>query len=110
VRLLPGVRRGPALEIGPVCRGLEAALALRERQRFRFSAALLGIAGAALKQHQERPRGAPPRCSPVITPEHRELLGELLDRWSLHIIDQLCEGPRGFNDWKRAVPDVSPSR
>jgi hypothetical protein len=46
----------------------------------------------------------------VITPEHRELLGELLDRWSLHIIDELCEGPRRFNDLRRAVPDVSPSR
>lgn len=44
----------------------------------------------------------------VITPEHRELLGELLDRWSLHIIDELCEGPRRFNDLRRAVPDVSP--
>lgn len=44
----------------------------------------------------------------VITPEHRELLGELLDRWSLHVIDELCEGPRCFNDLRRAVPDVSP--
>ena len=46
----------------------------------------------------------------VITPEHRELVGELLDRWSLHIIDELCEGPRRFNDLSVRCPTSPPSR
>lgn len=45
---------------------------------------------------------------PLITSEHRELLDELLDKWSLHVLDQLCEhGVLRFNDLRRAIPAVS---
>lgn len=46
--------------------------------------------------------------APVMTGEHRELLDQLLDKWSLHVLDQLCEhGGLRFNELRRAIPDVS---
>lgn len=46
--------------------------------------------------------------APLITSEHRELLDELLDKWSLHVLDRLCEhGALRFNDLRRAIPAVS---
>jgi DNA-binding HxlR family transcriptional regulator len=38
---------------------------------------------------------------------HRELLDQLLDKWSLQVLDQLCERPCRFNELRRAVPAVS---
>ena len=37
---------------------------------------------------------------------HRELLDELLDKWSLQVLDQLCGRPLRFNELRRAVPAV----
>ena len=37
---------------------------------------------------------------------HRELLDELLDKWSLQVLDQLCERPLRFNELRRVVPAV----
>ena len=37
---------------------------------------------------------------------HRELLDELLDKWSLQVLDQLCERPSRFNELRRAIPAV----
>lgn len=46
--------------------------------------------------------------APAITSEHRELLDELLDRWSLHVLDRLCEhGSLRFNELRRAIPAIS---
>ena len=45
---------------------------------------------------------------PTITGEHRELLDQLLDKWSLHVLDQLCEhGALRFNELRRAIPSVT---
>ncbi|UTT50521.1 MULTISPECIES: helix-turn-helix domain-containing protein [Rhodococcus] len=38
---------------------------------------------------------------------HRELLGQILDRWSLSVLTELCEAPRRFNELRRAVPGVT---
>lgn len=46
--------------------------------------------------------------APTITRDHRELLDQLLDKWSLHVLDQLCEhGALRFNDLRRAIPAIS---
>jgi DNA-binding HxlR family transcriptional regulator len=38
---------------------------------------------------------------------HRELLDHVLDKWSLHVLDVLCERPSRFNELRRAIPDVT---
>ena len=38
---------------------------------------------------------------------HRELLGQVLDKWSLSVLTELCESPCRFNDLRRAIPEVS---
>jgi DNA-binding HxlR family transcriptional regulator len=42
-----------------------------------------------------------------ITAPHRELLDQVLDKWSLYVLGELCEYPRRFRDLRRALPDVS---
>ncbi|MFW6694490.1 winged helix-turn-helix transcriptional regulator [Streptomyces sp. MAR4 CNX-425] len=44
---------------------------------------------------------------PQLTEEHRELLDQVLDKWSLHVLDKLCERPRRFNELRRAIPAVT---
>ena len=44
---------------------------------------------------------------PQITAEHRELLDQLLDKWSLMVLDKLCERPRRFNELRRAIPVIT---
>jgi DNA-binding HxlR family transcriptional regulator len=39
--------------------------------------------------------------SPQLTEQHRELLDQVLDKWSLQILDTLCEGPLRFNELRR---------
>lgn len=44
----------------------------------------------------------------MVTGEHRELLDQVLDKWSLHVLDQLCEhGSLRFNGLRRAIPSIS---
>lgn len=38
---------------------------------------------------------------------HRELLGQVLDKWSLSVLSELCERPCRFNELRRAIPEVS---
>ncbi|BAU87215.1 padR family transcriptional regulator [Streptomyces laurentii] len=38
---------------------------------------------------------------------HRELLDQVLDKWSLSILDELCERPCRFNELRRAIPEVT---
>ena len=40
-------------------------------------------------------------------PEHRELLGQVLDKWSLQVLDSLCERPQRFNELRRDLEGVS---
>jgi DNA-binding HxlR family transcriptional regulator len=37
---------------------------------------------------------------------HRELLDQLLDKWSLQVLDELCGRPSRFNELRRAIPAV----
>ncbi|WP_032380070.1 winged helix-turn-helix transcriptional regulator [Rhodococcoides fascians] len=43
----------------------------------------------------------------TITAPHRELLEQVLDKWSLHVLNELCERPCRFNDLRRAIPEVT---
>lgn len=43
----------------------------------------------------------------LVVAAHRELLGQVLDKWSLSVLTELCEAPRRFNELRRAIPAVS---
>jgi DNA-binding HxlR family transcriptional regulator len=46
--------------------------------------------------------------TPQLTERHRELLDQVLDKWSLQVLDALCErGALRFNDLRRAIPVVT---
>jgi len=49
---------------------------------------------------------SPPNEFSVSAP-HRELLDQVLDRWSLQILDELCRRPCRFNELRRAIPAVT---
>ena len=42
-----------------------------------------------------------------ISAPHRELLDQVLDKWSLEILNHLCESPLRFNALRRLIPGVS---
>ncbi|WP_147915479.1 winged helix-turn-helix transcriptional regulator [Ruania zhangjianzhongii] len=42
-----------------------------------------------------------------LTSEHRRLLDEVLDKWSLQVLDTLCEQPQRFNELRRAIPVIT---
>ena len=48
-----------------------------------------------------------PETAPQLTEQHRELLDQVLDKWSLQVLDALCEQPLRFNDLRRAIPLVT---
>ncbi|MEU4446786.1 helix-turn-helix domain-containing protein [Actinosynnema sp. NPDC050801] len=48
-----------------------------------------------------------PETTPALTERHRELLDEILDKWSLQVLDALCEKPLRFNGLRRAIPVVT---
>ncbi|KAA0924922.1 MULTISPECIES: winged helix-turn-helix transcriptional regulator [unclassified Rhodococcus (in: high G+C Gram-positive bacteria)] len=43
----------------------------------------------------------------TISAPHRELLDQVLDKWSLQVLNELCERPCRFNDLRRAIPAVT---
>ncbi len=43
----------------------------------------------------------------TINAPHRELLDQVLDKWSLQVLNELCEHPCRFNDLRRAIPTVT---
>jgi DNA-binding HxlR family transcriptional regulator len=45
--------------------------------------------------------------SPQLTDQHRELLDQVLDKWSLQVLDALCESPLRFNELRRVIPVVT---
>src|ERR1043165_6937745 len=42
-----------------------------------------------------------------VTAPHRELLDQVLDKWSLSVLNDLCDRPRRFNELRRAIPAVT---
>jgi DNA-binding HxlR family transcriptional regulator len=42
-----------------------------------------------------------------LTRAHRELLDQVLDKWSLEVLNTLCERPSRFNELRQAIPAVS---
>lgn len=38
---------------------------------------------------------------------HRELLDQVLDKWSLSVLNELCERPCRFNELRRVIPQVT---
>ncbi|MFJ4657122.1 winged helix-turn-helix transcriptional regulator [Nocardia sp. NPDC088792] len=54
------------------------------------------------------PETAPPTTgTPQLADEHRELLDQVLDKWSLQILEALCESPLRFNELRRTIPVVT---
>ncbi|MBQ1079882.1 MULTISPECIES: helix-turn-helix domain-containing protein [Nocardiopsis] len=53
------------------------------------------------------PETTPAQPVPQITAEHRELLDQMLDKWSLQVLDSLCEQPLRFNGLRRAIPVIT---
>ncbi len=45
--------------------------------------------------------------TPQLTARHRELLDQMLDKWSLQIMEALCDQPLRFNELRRAIPVVT---
>ncbi|TQL02670.1 helix-turn-helix domain-containing protein [Cellulomonas sp. SLBN-39] len=43
----------------------------------------------------------------TITATHRELLDQVLDKWSLDVLNELCERPLRFSGLRRAIPTVT---
>ena len=50
---------------------------------------------------------APPEAELSIGAPHRELLDQVLDKWSLQILNELCERPSRFSELRRAIPVVT---
>lgn len=42
-----------------------------------------------------------------ISAPHRELLGQVLDKWSLQVLDELCTETQRFNELRRRIPLVT---
>ena len=42
-----------------------------------------------------------------ISAPHRELLDQVLDKWSLSVLNELCDRPCRFSELRRAIPSVS---
>jgi DNA-binding HxlR family transcriptional regulator len=53
------------------------------------------------------PDTTPPAERILISAHHRELLDQVLDKWSLQVLDELCEQPLRFNELRRAIPVVT---
>ncbi|GAB2649308.1 winged helix-turn-helix transcriptional regulator [Nocardia goodfellowii] len=50
---------------------------------------------------------SPLSAAPHLTQQHRELLDEVLDKWSMQILDALCGNSLRFNELRRAIPVVT---
>jgi DNA-binding HxlR family transcriptional regulator len=42
----------------------------------------------------------------LVDAPHRELLDQVLDKWSLQVLDELCGKNLRFNDLRRAIPAI----
>ena len=43
----------------------------------------------------------------TVSAPHRELLDQVLDKWSLAVLNELCERPCRFNELRRLIPVVT---
>ena len=43
----------------------------------------------------------------LMTAPHRELLDQVLDKWSLQVLEELCERPLRFHELRLAIPVVT---
>lgn len=43
----------------------------------------------------------------AISASHRDLLDQVLDKWSLAVLAELCESPKRFNELRRSITGVS---
>ncbi|OIH93026.1 MULTISPECIES: helix-turn-helix domain-containing protein [unclassified Curtobacterium] len=43
----------------------------------------------------------------AISAPHRELLDQVLDKWSLEVLNELCERPARFSELRRRIPAVT---
>jgi len=43
----------------------------------------------------------------TISATHRDLLDQVLDKWSLGILNELCERPQRFSGLRRAIPAIT---
>lgn len=48
-----------------------------------------------------------PSESHQLAARHRELLDQILDKWSLQVLERLCERPSRFNELRRELPSVT---
>ncbi|WP_092627133.1 winged helix-turn-helix transcriptional regulator [Actinopolyspora mzabensis] len=42
-----------------------------------------------------------------LTAAHRELIDQVFDKWSLQVLEALCEKPSRFNELRHAIPTVT---
>jgi DNA-binding HxlR family transcriptional regulator len=43
----------------------------------------------------------------AVSAPHRELIDQMLDKWSLTVLGELCVRPCRFNELRRAIPTVT---
>lgn len=53
------------------------------------------------------PETALAQADSPISVEQRELLDQVLDKWSLRVLETLCEQPLRFNELRRAIPAIT---
>lgn len=60
-----------------------------------------------MRDTAHRPLGSETSDELRIDAPHRELLDQVLDKWSLSVLNELCERPCRFNELRRAIPAVT---
>lgn len=53
------------------------------------------------------PETTDPHETLAISSQHRDLLSHVLDKWSLDVLNELCERPSRFSALRRAIPAVT---
>ena len=53
------------------------------------------------------PETTPPLAPLQITALHRQVLEQVLDKWSLQVMEELCQAPCRFSALRRAMPAVT---
>lgn len=51
--------------------------------------------------------GVEPPHHSLLTAPHRELIDQVLDKWSLLVLENLCERTCRFNDLRREIPPIT---